>query len=70
MISFPKPIIAAVNGSAIGLGMCLLSLCDIVYASDKAMFYCPYAKLGQTPEGCSSFTFPQSLGIAMVSMWC
>ena len=44
----------------------MLSLCDIVYASDKAVFHCPYAKLGQTPEGCASFTFPQALGVAMV----
>ena len=67
MISFPKPIVAAVNGPAVGIGVAILPLCDIVYASDKASFYVPYARLAQTPEGCASFTFPQVMGMAMVS---
>ena len=66
LIAFPKPVVAAVNGPAIGLGVAILPLCDIVYASDKASFYCPYSRLAQTPEGCSSFTFPQVMGSAMV----
>ena len=67
LIAFPKPVVAAVNGPAVGLGVSLLPLCDIIYASDKASFYCPYTKLGQTPEGCASYTFPQAMGLAMVS---
>ena len=55
------------TGPAIGLGSALLPLCDIVYASDKATFYMPYAQLSQTPEGCASFTLPNTVGIAMVS---
>ena len=50
-----------------GLGVALLPLCDIVYASDKASFYCPYARLCQTTEGCASFTFTNVMGMAMVS---
>ena len=69
MISFPKPLVAAVNGSAVGLGTTILPLCDIVYASDKATFSCPYSRLGHTPEGCGSYTLPQVLGMAMVSDW-
>jgi chromodomain protein Y len=57
-----------VTGPAIGLGSALLPLCDIVYASDKATFYMPYAQLSQTPEGCASFTLPNIVGIAMVSV--
>jgi len=68
MIAFPKPIVAAVNGPAIGLGMALLPLCDIIYASDKATFSCPYSHLAQTPEGCASYTFPHIMGMAMVSL--
>ena len=45
----------------------MLPLCDVVYASDKATFFLPYAQLAQTPEGCSSYTLPQALGMAMVS---
>jgi|SRR6218665_1357790 len=66
LISFPKPIVVAVNGPAIGLGMAILPLCDIIYASDKACFSCPYTALSQTPEGCSSYTFPKMMGMAMV----
>ncbi len=67
VIAFPKPLVVAVNGPAIGLGVTLLPLFDIIYASDKASFYCPYARLSQTPEGCASHTFPNVMGMAMVS---
>ncbi|BFZ13279.1 hypothetical protein BsWGS_16317 [Bradybaena similaris] len=63
VITFPKPIIAAVSGAAVGLGVALLALCDVVYASDKASFHLPYSQLSQTPEGCSSFTLPLMLGL-------
>ncbi|XP_060599249.1 testis-specific chromodomain protein Y 2-like isoform X2 [Ruditapes philippinarum] len=66
-ITFPKLIVAVVTGPAIGLGSALLPLCDIVYASDKATFYMPYAQLSQTPEGCASFTLPNIVGIAMAN---
>ncbi|KAK7115390.1 testis-specific chromodomain protein Y 2-like [Littorina saxatilis] len=63
-ITFPKPVIAGVGGSAVGLGVALLCLCDVVYSSDKAAFHLPYAQLSQTPEACSSFTLPMALGLA------
>ncbi|KAH9515532.1 Chromodomain Y-like protein 2 [Bulinus truncatus] len=62
-ITFPKPIIAAVSGAVVGLGVSLLALCDVVYASDKASFHLPYSQLSQTPEGCSSFTLPLTVGL-------
>ena len=68
LILFPKPVIAVVNGPAVGMGVSMLPLCDIVYASDKASFHCPWARLSQTPEGCASHTFPNVLGMAMVSI--
>lgn len=67
LITFPKPLIAVVTGSAIGLGMTMLPLCDIVYASDKALFYLPYSQLAQTPEGCASFMLPNTVGMAMAN---
>ncbi|CAM9560815.1 unnamed protein product [Lampetra planeri] len=61
-IHFQKPIVAAIGGPAVGLGAALLALCDLVWASDKAWFQTPYAETGQTPDGCSSFTFPRAMG--------
>ncbi|MEQ2304109.1 hypothetical protein AMECASPLE_023644 [Ameca splendens] len=63
-IQFRKPIVAAVNGPALGLGAALLPLCDVVWANEKAWFQTPYMFCGQTPDGCSSFTFPRIMGLA------
>ncbi|XP_061694825.1 chromodomain Y-like protein [Syngnathoides biaculeatus] len=61
-IQFRKPIVAAVNGPALGLGAAILPLCDVVWANEKAWFQTPYAEYGQTPDACSSFTFPRIMG--------
>ncbi|MBN3309883.1 CDYL2 protein, partial [Amia calva] len=65
-IQFKKPIVVAINGPALGLGASILPLCDIVWASEKAWFQTPYATIRLTPAGCSSYTFPQILGVALV----
>ena len=56
--SFPKLLVAAVNGAAVGLGVTLLPLFDIVYANDKAQFSSYYSRLGQVPEACASVLLP------------
>lgn len=63
-IQFRKPIVAAVNGPALGLGAAILPLCDVVWANEKAWFQTPYMSYGQTPDACSSFTFPRIMGLA------
>lgn len=68
-IQFKKPIIAAVNGPAVGLGASILPLCDVIWATEKAWFQTPYAIFGQTPDACSSVTFPLIMGVASVSVY-
>jgi enoyl-CoA hydratase/carnithine racemase len=60
--AFPKPIVAAVNGVAVGLGTTMLPYCDIVLVSSEARFRLPFASLGVVPEAGSTATLPAVMG--------
>jgi enoyl-CoA hydratase/carnithine racemase len=57
-----KPYVAAVHGSAVGIGTTLLLHCELVYAADNARFALPFTRLGLVPEFASSYLLPMIAG--------
>nr|WP_297348473.1 crotonase/enoyl-CoA hydratase family protein [uncultured Glaciecola sp.] len=64
-----KPVIAAINGVAVGVGATMLAAMDIRLASEKAKIGFVFEKIGITPEACSSWFLPRIVGISQALEW-
>ena len=62
-----RPVVAGVDGVAVGIGTTLLLHCDYVAATERAVFSMPFVNLGLSPEGASSVLLPRVAGLALAS---
>lgn len=75
LVAFPKPLICAVNGMALGIGATVLGFADLAFMSSDARLKCPFTGLGVAPEAASSYLLPALIGrqnaawVLMSSEW-
>jgi enoyl-CoA hydratase/carnithine racemase len=65
-----KPVIAAINGAAVGIGATMTLAMDFRLASDKARIGFVFGKIGIVPEACSSWFLPRVVGLQQALEWC
>lgn len=62
LVAFDKPLLAAVNGVGVGIGLTFLLHCDVVWMAEEARLRAPFVTLGVVPEAASSYLLPLQLG--------
>lgn len=65
-----KPVIGAINGAAVGVGVTMTLPMDVRLASENAKFGFVFARRGIVPEACSSYFLPRVVGISQATEWC
>ena len=63
LVRMPKPVLAAVNGTAAGAGFSIAMACDLVLAREDAVFTVAYSRIGASPDGSMSYFLVRSLGM-------
>lgn len=69
LVDCDYPIVAAIEGSAIGIGVTMLQHCDFIYAAENVTFKIPFVPLGLCPEGASSMLMAQIVGTRRATDW-
>lgn len=64
-----KPVVAAINGTAVGIGITMILPTDIRIAADSARFGLPFTRRGIVPESCATWFLPRIVGIATAVDW-
>ena len=65
----PKPVLAAVNGPAVGIGCSLALCCDLIVARESAYFLLAFVNIGLVPDGGSSLFIPERVGLPARPRW-
>src|SRR4249920_1624407 len=65
-----KPVIAAINGPAVGIGATLTLPMDVRLAAENARIGFVFGRLGIVPDGCSSWFLPRIVGLSQALEWC
>jgi 2-(1,2-epoxy-1,2-dihydrophenyl)acetyl-CoA isomerase len=68
--TLPKPVVAAVNGPAVGIGCSLALCCDLIVAAESAYFLLAFVNIGLVPDGGSSLWLPTRIGLARATELC
>jgi 2-(1,2-epoxy-1,2-dihydrophenyl)acetyl-CoA isomerase len=66
----PKPVVAAVNGPAVGIGCSLALCCDLIVAAESSYFLLAFVNIGLVPDGGSSLWLPTRIGMARATELC